>query len=62
MVCCTNKNKYILPSHLSPCLNNPYNSEPQWSQNVGDIKLYPLKRCGTSILNRSLKYYNITYK
>lgn len=25
-------------------------------QNVGDIKVYTLNRCGKSILNRSLKY------
>lgn len=45
-----------LPSHLTPCLNRPYNNEPQWSQNVGDMNVHVLNRCGRSILNRSRKY------
>lgn len=46
------------PSHFTPWRNMPYNSEPQWSQNVGDMKVYGRNRWGKSILNLSLKYWN----
>lgn len=47
------------PSHLRPCMKKPAMREPQWSQKVGDMKVYGLKRCGMSILKRSRSSYNI---
>lgn len=47
-----------LPSHLNPWRNRPYSIEPQWSQNVGDIKVWSRNLWGTSTLKRSLKYYH----
>lgn len=49
------------PSHLTPCRKSPYKSDPQWSQNVGDINVHALNRCGKSILNLSLRYYIYWY-
>lgn len=51
-----------LPSHFTPWRKMPYKSEPQWSQNVGDMYVYGRNRWGRSILNLSLKYWNGKWK
>jgi len=39
-------------SHDTPCLKMPHRSEPQWSQKVGRLNVFSLKRCGMSMLKR----------
>lgn len=52
--------KRILPSHFKPCLNKPYNKEPQWSQKVGLLsgQMQYIKRVSKTFWN--VEFHSVT--